>query len=120
MEKTGKATMGNLKISEEVIASVAALAAKEVKGVASLARGPLTLREMLLSSQKEPPIGVSYNNDSVVLDVYVNLGPGAQVQQTATAIQAGVKESVQNMTGLPVKRVNVHISGIAFDGAAKN
>lgn len=120
MESNKKTTAGNLKISEDVIASVAALAAKEVKGVASMAQGPLAFRELLRGPGQGKSITVSLDNECAVLDVYVNLASGARIQETAAQIQSGVKESVQNMTGLTVKRVNVHVADIAFDGFARN
>ena len=117
MEGNRKTTAGNLKISEEVIASVAALAAKEVSGVASLAQGPLGFREFLRGPGEGKSISVLLDSDSAVLDVYVNLKSGVRIQEVAGQIQSSVKESVQNMTGLTVKRVNVHVSGIVFADA---
>ena len=35
--------------------------------------------------------------------------------QVAEAIQSSVKESVQNMTGITVSKVNVVVTGIVFD-----
>ena len=120
MESNRRTTAGNLKISEDVIASVAALAAKEVKGVASLAQGPLALRELLHGPGQGKSITVALDNDSAVLDVYVVLRSGARIQETAAQIQSSVKESVQNMTGLTVKRVNVHVADIDFTAPVKS
>lgn len=120
MESNKKTTAGNLKISEDVIASVAALAAKEVGGVASLAPGPLALRELLHGPGQGKSITVALDSDSAELDVYVVLRSGARIQETAAQIQSSVKESVQNMTGLTVKRVNVHVADIDFGDAGKS
>ena len=120
MESNRRTTAGNLKISEDVIASVAALAAKEVKGVASLAQGPLALRELLHGPGQGKSITVALDNDSAVLDVYVVLRSGARIQETAAQIQSSVKESVQNMTGLTVERVNVHVADIDFTAPVKS
>lgn len=111
-----KPNVGSLKISEEVLATIASFAAKEVSGVASMAVSPADIKKLLVkSSHSSKSVKIELNDDVAVIDVFVNLKYGAKIPETSAEIQAGVKESVQNMTGITVSRVNVHVEGITFE-----
>ena len=45
----------------------------------------------------------------------MNMLPGKKIRQVAEEVQRAVKESVQNMTGKLVSKVNVIIAGLEFD-----
>ena len=49
------------------------------------------------------------------ISIYVNMLPGKKIRQVAEEVQRAVKESVQNMTGKLVSKVNVIIAGLEFD-----
>ncbi len=111
-----KPNVGSLKISEEVLATIASFAAKEVSGVASMAVSPAHIKKLLVkTSPSSKSVRIELNDDVAVIDVYVNLKYGAKIPDTSAEIQAGVKESVQNMTGITVSKVNVHVEGITFE-----
>ncbi|MFQ9872179.1 MAG: Asp23/Gls24 family envelope stress response protein [Oscillospiraceae bacterium] len=99
-----KPNVGSLKISEEVLATIASFAAKEVSGVASMAlSNPASIKNFLVkSSPSSKSVKIELNDDVAVIDVYVNLKYGAKIPETSEAIQTSVKESVQNMTGITV------------------
>lgn len=48
------------------------------------------------------------------IDIYVNIYLGAKITEVAPIIQSKVKDAVQNMTGITVSKVNVHISGVVI------
>jgi uncharacterized alkaline shock family protein YloU len=110
--------VGNLKISEEVISTIAGAATEEIKGVSGLAlRQPVTERRLLGAVSKKAPgksIHLEMREGEAVLDIYVNLYLGAKIPDTASQIQTRVKDAVQNMTGITVSKVNVHITGIVI------
>ena len=81
--------IGNLVISEDVIASIALNAAKDVEGVRVL----------------------SSDND-VKIYIHVNIAPGTKIPKVAADIQKNVKNAVQSMTGKMVSKVNVSIAGM--------
>lgn len=112
-----KPNVGSLKISEEVLATIASFAAKEVPGVAAMAlSSPASIKNFLVkSSPSSKSVKIELNDDVAIIDVYVNLKYGAKIPETSEAIQTSVKESVQNMTGITVSRVNIHVEGITFE-----
>ncbi len=110
---------GNLKISEDVIASITNIASKEVEGVAELAASPANIKGLFKSKPAKSSVIVNLNDGVAVIDVYLKLKYGAKVQTVSGELQKKVKDSVQNMTGIAVSKVNVHISGIIIEEKSK-
>ena len=108
---------GNLRISREVIATIARYAALEIEGVDSLAAFGENLGERLFKRQFAKPIVIDLNDDLAKIDLYINVRAGVRIPEVAEQVQAAVKEAVQNMTGIAVAHVNIVISGIAFEQA---
>ena len=106
---------GNLKISRDVLATIARYATMEIEGVASLASFTTNIRGWLLKKQSAKPITIDLTDDIAAIDIHVNIKAGVNIPQTAEKIQSAVKEAVQNMTGIAVSRVNINIAGIVFD-----
>ncbi len=107
---------GSLRISQDVIATIAGSVVTEIPGVASLASGNVNLKG-LLKKQSFKPITIEISDDVATIEVHVNLKSGAKIPEVASAMQQAIKEAVQNMTGIAVARVNVTIAGIVFDQA---
>lgn len=59
-------------------------------------------------------IRLDMKDGEAVIDIYVNIYMGAKIGEAASAIQQKVKDAVQNMTGITVSKVNVHISGVVI------
>lgn len=109
---------GTVHIADEVIQIIAGLATSEVEGVigmsGSFAGGlteSLTGRKNLAKGVK---VQFTENDLSCVLDISVVLQFGVNIPDTSYQIQERVKESVENMTGLTVESVNLHVVGVVF------
>ena len=61
------------------------------------------------------PVRVLADGEDLNISIYVNMLPGKKIRQVAEEVQQAVKESVQNMTGKLVSKVNVIIAGLEFD-----
>lgn len=99
-----------LKISEDVIITVARLAALDVNGVAGLC-GEVSRMTKL---RKNGPITVSMVEDVAAIDIKIKVKGGFRVIQVAQQVQTAVKDGVQTMTGVAVARVNVKVCGVVF------
>jgi len=116
MEIISKSSMGELVISDEVLSSIAVNAAKDVDGVSSFCNKPVDVVTIKQGSLKVmSPVRIKQENDSFSISIYINIAPGKKFQTVATQVQSAVKESVQNMTGKLVTKVNVIVAGIDFD-----
>ncbi len=113
--KEFKSAEGTCIISEDVVASIAGTAAREVPGVAGLANRPADIRGMVSQNAASRSVRVFNSENETVLDVYITLKQGSKIQEVATAVQKSVKAAVQSMTSKPVTRINVHVEGMVAD-----
>lgn len=107
--------MGNIHISEEVIAVIAAAAAQEVEGISSLAGG-LTgdLAELVAGKKLNRGINIQVDEDKVNIRIAVLVKYGHVIPEVGRTVQESVVSAVENTTGLKVESVNVHVAGVAF------
>lgn len=110
MNSVKKAASGELMISEDVIITVARLAALDVEGVAGLCGEVNKLSKL----RNNGPITVNMIEDVAALVVKINVRSGFKAMVVAQDVQSAVKDSVQSMTGVAVARVNVLVCGVVF------
>ena len=105
--------VGEVQIADEVVASIAALAASEVKGVYSTI-GNITneLTGKLGKKNLSKGVKVLVSTDAVSVDMALTLDYGVGIPDTAKKVQEKVKLAIENMTGLQVKEVNIRIAGV--------
>lgn len=106
-----------IKIANEVISVIAGIAVSEVQGVASMAGGFAGGITQVLSGKKNYSKGIKVESDEkeVKIDVNIIVEYGSRIPDVAYEIQKRVKKSVENMTGLKVEEVNVHVQGVNTD-----
>ncbi len=105
--------MGTIRIADEVVSTVAGLAAADVEGVASLSGGWGTdLVEKLGRKNLGKGIKVEVVDGSTSIDIAVVVKFGYPIPDVAETVQQEVKQSVETMTGLTVKAVNVNIIAV--------
>ena len=105
--------LGEVKIADEVVAIIAALAATEVEGVASMA-GNITndLIARLGMNNLSRGVKVDVLEGIVTVSLALVLKYGYNIMDVSAKIQEKVKAAVENMTGLTVADVNIRIAGV--------
>ena len=107
--------LGVVRIAEEVVSTIAGLAATEIKGVASMSGGiGGGIAEVLGRKNLSKGIKVEVGTEEAKLDIFIIIEYGARIPDVAWDIQEGVKKAVEEMTGLRVTHVNVHVQGVHF------
>lgn len=110
---------GTIRIADEVVATVAGLAAVEVEGVSAMSGGWGTdLVEKLGKKNFGKGIKVEVINDETKIDIFLVIEFGYAIPQVAAEVQREVKQAVETMTGLNVALVNVHIVGVSMKKGA--
>ena len=106
-------SIGEVMIADDVIATIAGLAATEVEGVASM-QGNLTneLVGKLGVKNLTKGVRITLEDNTVSVDLSVQMCYGYSIPKTCKAIQERVKNAIENMIGLDVSVVNVHIVGV--------
>ena len=104
---------GGIFISNDVIASIAANAAKDIEGVSGFAVKTGTRTAGVADISKAVKV-LSQDND-VKIQIGIRVKNGVNLQTVSMAIQRSIKNAVQSMTGKVVTKVNVAVQGIDFD-----
>ncbi len=104
---------GDIKISDDVVASIAGLATSEVEGVTSIA-GHVTSDIVGKYGIKNLSKGIKLviNDDKVSIDLYINIRYGYSIPKITAQIQDRVKNAIESMTGLTTANVTIHIVDI--------
>mgnify|MGYP002645881923 FL=1 len=111
-----KKNIGEVKIADDVIAIIAALAATEVKGVAKMCGNITNELVSKLGMQKlSKGVKITVGDDSVSVDLALELDYGVNIPVVSEKVQDKVKSAIETMTGLTVAEVNVQIVGVAID-----
>jgi len=109
----GSNDRGTLKISEEVVAIIAGIAAMEVPGVAGMSGGIAGgIAEMLGRKNLSKGVKVEVGDKEAAIDLYIIVEYGTKIKELGEKIQDNVKRSIETMTGLEVVEVNVNIQGV--------
>ena len=98
--------LGNIHISEEVLAAISAAAALEVEGVSSLANPN--------KKNATKGIHIKLEEEQVVVTMAVLMTYGHTIPDVGHAIQENIKTAIESMTGMAVGSVNVTVAGIVF------
>ncbi len=105
---------GTLHIAEDVVASIAALAASEVEGVAQLAIGT-GVADLISKKSLSRGVKITLDAQKVNVDVYIITAYGYSITTVASKVQDKVKKAIETMSGLEAGTVNVHVGGISFE-----
>ncbi len=110
-------SVGNIKISVDVVTTIAGIAATEIEGVAEMYSSFAGGIAEKLGAKKNTSKGVKVemNDDSAAIDLYIVVNYGVRIPELAWEIQENVKKNVESMTGLEVSKVNIHIEGVKFE-----
>ncbi len=113
IEEVENGTEG-IKISSDVIAVIAGVAVSEVPGVFGMAGGFAGGITEVLKGKKNLAKGIKVDttDNKAKIDVNIIVDYGARIPDVAFEIQNRVKTAVENMTGLKVEEVNVHVQGV--------
>lgn len=108
MDDTGK-----IRITDDVVAVIAGIAATEVEGVAGMSGGIVgDVAEILGRKNLTKGVKVEVGQIEAAIDLYVIMEYGYRIPEVAWNIQEKVKEAVESMTGLNVVEVNIHVQGV--------
>ncbi len=111
---------GTIKISEDVVATIAGLAAAEVSGVAGMSGGITgDLVEKLGRKNISKGIKAEVNENEVIIDISVIVEYGVKINTVAVNLQNSIRNAIENMTGMSVVNVNVNIQGLSFSSENK-
>lgn len=107
--------LGSVRIADEVVGIIAGMAATEVDGIAGMSGGLVGgIAEILGKKNLAKGVKVEVGETEAAVDLYIIVKFGIRIPDVALNVQEKVKNAIENMTGLSVVEVNVHVQGVGF------
>ena len=108
--------LGEIKIHENVIANLVAIAARNVPGVSRLAGSTVVdaIASIVGSRRMQAraiTVGIAGDN-CVTIDLKLNILIGYRLPDVVQQVQRSVIDSIESVTGMTVTRVNVAVQDI--------
>ncbi len=104
---------GRTTIAPDVLLTIARLSALSVPGVARMAPAPVAV-DRLFQRQPGDGVRIEVRQLAVVVDLYLILQHDVQVREVCREVQAAVSRAIQEMVGMHVLAVNVHVEDVAY------
>lgn len=117
--KESETALGRLALSDEAIATIAGAAATECYGVVGMAGRKMTdgISELLGKENLSKGVSVSIDGDDVYVDLLIVVGYGVRISEVARMVVDKVRYTLENATGLNVKKVTVNVQGVRVQGS---
>jgi len=101
---------GSVTVEPSVLETIARLTTLEVSGVVGIAERDV---DRLLGIAGKSVV-VQVKDESVLVDLHIIAGPDQSLLQLGRKVQYEVTRAVQQMIGMPVEAVNVHIEDVVY------
>ncbi len=108
--------LGNIKIADDVVKTIAAKATEDVEGVYKLAGGVADEFGKILGKKRGiNGIKVEVGEKECSIDTFIIIKHGYPISEVAQKVQESVLESVSRLTALKVIEVNVFVQDIKIE-----
>ena len=112
---TNSMTPGKTTIAIDVLLTVARLTTLGVPGVCRMGHGPVNrVKDILKRHNLDEGVEIEVRDDTVYADLYVILNKDVNVRQVGNNIQHEVSRAIQDIVGMQVGWINVHIEDIDY------
>ncbi len=110
-----KTKLGQIDISNEVIATIAGGAAIDCYGIVGMASKNQIkdgLTDILRRDNFTKGVIVRQQNEEVHIDMYIIVSYGTKISEVALNVQSKVKYTLDQTVGLSVDSVNIFVQGV--------
>ena len=112
MENNAKDT---IHIGPEAIEMIAKTVIGNVPGIAGMSAGLVDgIAEIIGKHNLSKGLKVEVGEKEVAIDTYIIVEFGVRIPEVALSLQETLKRNIEEMTGLEVVEVNVHVQGVKF------
>ena len=106
---------GGLSIDDDVIGSIAAMAAANVEGVASLGTSSfkkVLVEKVKMTQRKSRGIEVEAGLKEAILDIDLKVFYGYSIPNIVRDVRFSVATKILELTGLNAKEINIYVIGV--------
>lgn len=104
---------GKTTVSPEVLISIAKLSALGVNGVSHMAPVPGGVNRLFRRGAGEG-VRIEISDDTVYTELYLVLKEDVNIREVSRGVQHKVARAIQEMVGMDIGYVNVHIEDINY------
>jgi uncharacterized alkaline shock family protein YloU len=105
---------GKTTIAPEVLTTIARLTALGIPGVNRLSNIPGGV-DRLFSRGAGEGVRIEVDNNTVFVDLYVILNSDVNIREVSRMMQNKVARAINEMVGMEVGKVNIHIEDIHYE-----
>lgn len=106
---------GRVVFADDVVATIATLAASEVEGVYSMGGSAMAgITEKLGKKSYTKGVKVEIGTEECAIDMSVIIRYGFRIQDVCSQMQKAIKDAIETMTGLSVVEVNIFVQSVFF------
>ncbi len=106
---------GTITYANEVIATIAGVAANEVDGVAGMSVSGGISDIWSRNKNITKGVKVEVGSQEAAVDLYLIVEYGQPIQKVGAEVQENVRKALESLTGLHVVRIDVHVTGVSFE-----
>lgn len=111
--------LGSVKIDNEVLGTIAGIAAKEIKGVKKITTSLVGGLAQIIKKSPDAGIKVVVRENEVSFELGVIVEYGIDIPEITYQIQKKIKEEVEKMAGLKVVKVDVVVHGVHYPSSTR-
>jgi uncharacterized alkaline shock family protein YloU len=110
-------TQGRVTIAPEVLVTIARLTTQSIEGVAQMCHqiGPGNLDRLFKRVAGGSGVQIVIVDDAVRVELYIIVEPNVNMRSVSRKIQEAVTRAIQDMVGMKVSAVNIHIQDVAYN-----
>ncbi len=103
-----------ITIAPSVLITIAAHAATQVPGVARMGAIPVGIGRLFRSNPMGSGVVLAIEGTQVTLDIYLIVRPDANIREVSREVQQSITRSIQELVGMDVIAVNIHVEDVDF------
>ena len=104
--------LGTVRISPQVLATIARLATLGVQGVVRMSRDLSGVGRFLKGRATGDGVHIEIVDGAVAVDLHVVVAQEVNLFELGCEIQTRVSRAIKDMVGMPVLAVNVHVEDV--------
>jgi uncharacterized alkaline shock family protein YloU len=121
MPKTIETPLGSILVAEDVIATVAGVAAMDCYGLVGMASRKQvkdSLTELLGRENPGRGVEVRIHEEEIDVDLYIIVSYGTNIFEVAQNVREKVRYFLSETVGIEVDRVNIYVQGVRVNSGA--
>ena len=111
--------LGKVTIAPSVLTTIVRLTTLEQRGVHHLGIAPPNVRGLLAGGAADDGIFVEVTPEGVSVEIHVIVDAGTNMLKLGEALQTDITRAIQEMVGMPVLTVDVHIDDVVLAPASE-